>query len=146
MFNANDNCLLITSTRQATRFKVNETIGDAVRGLTKPSHFGARRSSTKINARREGTIRVGFREVVMAMIAPSVTMIAAPQGKYTDATSVIGAALAPNLAPGKTPNATADIAMKINAVAVTPLKKTIGNRCVLSLVSPAVWASPSKPA
>ena len=51
-----------------------------------------------------------------------------------------------SLAPGNTPNATADMAMKIKAVAVTPFKKTKGNRRVLSFVSPAVWASDSKPA
>src|SRR5204863_8410976 len=126
------------STRQPATFKVSETIGVPVFELTNPSQRGARRSSTKISASRDGTIRVGFSDVVIAMIAPRVTIIAAPQGKYTAATSVMGALLAPSLALGKTPNATADIAIKISEVAVTPIKNTSGSRRVLSFVSPAV--------
>src|SRR5690349_17635982 len=146
MFSASDNCLLNNSTRHAIKFSVSETTGVAVRRLMNPSQFGARPSSTKISAIREGTISVGFNEVVIDIIAPSVTTRAAPHGKYTEATSVIGAALAPKRGPGNTPNATADIAMKINAVAVTPFKNTKGKRRVLSFVSLAVWARDSNPA
>src|SRR5262249_8677272 len=146
MFKANDSCRLISRTRQASTFRVKATTGVAVRRFTEPSHAGASPSSTNISASREGTISVGFREVVIAMIAPIVTRVAAAHGRYRIATSVMGVALDWILANGKTPNATRDIRTKINAVRLMPRRKTIGSRRVLSLVSPAVWASDSNPA
>src|SRR5581483_1390602 len=93
MFSANESCLLTIKTRQASMLSVSATIGVAVRRFTEPSTGGARPSSTKIKARRDGTIKVGLSDVVMAIIAPSVTNLAPPHGKYFIATSVIGAAL-----------------------------------------------------
>ena len=46
-----------------------------------------------MSASREGTISVGFSDVVIAMMAPNVTKVAAPQGKYCYATLVIGVLL-----------------------------------------------------
>src|ERR1041385_2282374 len=93
MLSASESCWLISSARQAIKLKVKATIGVAVRRLMDPNHFGARPSSTKIRARRDGTINVGFNEVVIAMIAPRVTSAVAPHGKYFIATSVIGVGL-----------------------------------------------------
>src|SRR4030095_15155608 len=99
-----------------------------------------------MSASREGTISVGFSDVVIAMMAPSVTKVAAPQGKYCDAPPVQSVPLLCNWDKGRTPNATVDISTKIKAVALIPLRKTHGKRRVLSLVSPAVWANDSNPA
>src|SRR6266508_4897338 len=93
MFRASESCRLTSSTKQANRLRVSATTGVAVRRLIDPNQGGASPSSTKIRASRDGTISVGFNEVVIAMMAPSVTSAAAPPGKYLIATSVIGVAL-----------------------------------------------------
>src|ERR1700681_4368913 len=103
MFKASEMSFLNNSRRQAASVKVRARTGVAVRGLIAPNQRGASPSSTNISASREGTINVGFKEVVIAMMAPRVTKLAAPQGRYTEATSVIGAELAPSRAPGNTP-------------------------------------------
>src|SRR5215510_1944950 len=128
MFNARESCRLTSSTTQASRFRLSAITGVAVRRLIEPSQGGASPSSTKINASREGTSNVGFKDVVIAMMAPRVTRVAAPHGKYFIATSDIGVGLALISASGKTPNATTDIKTKIKAVALIPRRNTSGSR------------------
>jgi len=60
---------------------VNPIIGVPVFALTWPNHCGASRSAANINASRDGTSIVPFSAVIIAMIAPNVTNIAAPEGK-----------------------------------------------------------------
>src|SRR5947199_8480206 len=141
MLSASDSCRLTIRIKHASMFSVRATIGVAVRRLTEPSSGGAKPSSTNINARRDGTINVGLSDVVIAIIAPSVTKLAAPHGRYFIATSVIGVALDWSCDKGSTPNATIDIDTNITAVNVMPRKNTSGNLRVLSFVSPAVCAS-----
>src|SRR6266498_3982542 len=135
---ASKSCPLISNNTVAARVNVSARTGVAVRGLMYPNQAGANLSSTRINARRDVTIKVGFSDEVMAMIAPRVTRVAPPHGKYTAATSVIGAALDCKRVPGNTPNATIHINTQIKAVALIPYKKISGKRRVLSLTSPAV--------
>src|SRR5258707_15724529 len=93
----------------APRVRVSARMGVAVRRLTKPIQRGASSSSTNISASRDGTINVPLRAVMIAIIAPNVTNIAAPTGRYTEATSAIGALVDCNRAPGNTPNDTIDV-------------------------------------
>src|SRR5260370_34554801 len=103
MLSASAICLLISKAAHATSVNVRVTIGVRVRSLTWPIHDGASRSCTNISARREGTIKVPFSDVVIAMIAPKVTKLAVPQGRETEATADMGALLDCNCAPGNTP-------------------------------------------
>jgi len=60
---------------------VSATIGVPVRGDTAPIQAGTRPSAASTTARREGTSIVAFREVEMAISAPTVTKAAAPAGR-----------------------------------------------------------------
>src|SRR5437660_11959641 len=127
MLSASDSCLLTIRIKHASMFSVSATIGVAVRRLTEPSSGGAKPSSTNINARPDGTISGGLSDVVIAIIAPSVTKLAAPHGRYFIATSVIGVALDWSCDSGGTPNATIDIDTHVTAVNAMPRRTTGGN-------------------
>jgi hypothetical protein len=60
---------------------------------------------------RDGTSIVAFTDVDSAITAPSVTNHAAPNGRYVDATTAIGALASFSCSPRITPKATTDIRM-----------------------------------
>jgi hypothetical protein len=92
-FNASDNCPLTSSTTQQTSVRLKARIGVAVDSFTTPNQVGANLSLTNINVTLDGTNIVPFRAVMIAAIAPTVTNMAAPPGRYNEATSAIGALL-----------------------------------------------------
>src|SRR4030095_10602056 len=108
-FSARDNCPLSNNVADAINVHVNPMIGVPVFGLMSPSHAGASRSAANMIASRDGTSIVPFRAVMIAMIAPNVTNIAAPDGRYIEATSAIGASVACNRDPGSTQNETIEV-------------------------------------
>src|SRR5262245_32535406 len=146
MFSASEIWPLTRRTHEAARVKVKPITGVPVDRATEPSQRGARRSRDTMIARREGTSIVALTDVVSAITAPSPTNHAAPTGKYTAATSTIGAGLPANLCPGRTPKATIEIRKYATVAIRIPLAKILGNRRVESWTSPAACASDSKPA
>ena len=84
--------------------------------------------------------------VKKALIAPMATILAPQGGKYVAAASAIADCDWASVSAGNTPKATKAIEKNMSTDARTPLTKIIGSVRVGSLVSPATWASVSKPA